>query len=104
MKNRNNTLGVPLILLMGMASATPALRAQEQAAPSTVPVHLVVTVEPLREADNTVDPLNREDVKVQQGKNRLQVTDRVPARGEQAAPTVYSDRRHLRHQRRWAIR
>jgi hypothetical protein len=89
MKNHKYILGVLLTPLIGMASATLALRAQGQASATTVPVHLVVTVEPLREADNTVDPLNREDVKVQQGKNNLQVTDWVPARGDQAGLQLF---------------
>jgi hypothetical protein len=89
MKTRKNVLGVLLMPLMGMASATLAVKAQEQASPTTVPVHMVVTVEPLRESDNTVGALSREDVKVSQGKNRLQVTDWIPARGDQAGLQLF---------------
>ena len=89
MRNYKNVLGVLLMLLTGLASATPALRAQETASPTTVPVHMVVTVEPLRESDNTVDSLSRQDVQVQQGKNRLQVTDWIPERGDQAGLQLF---------------
>jgi hypothetical protein len=57
---------------------------QEKSVPKTVPVHLVITDGALRD-DKDLPPLQREDVKVKQGKNFLQVTQLIPARGDNAA-------------------
>ena len=57
---------------------------QEKPAPKTVPVHVVITDAALRE-DKELPPLQKEDVKVKQGKNFLQVTQVIPAQGDNAA-------------------
>jgi hypothetical protein len=57
---------------------------QEKSVPKAVPVHLVITDGALRD-DKDLPPLQREDVKVKQGKNFLQVTQLIPARGDNAA-------------------
>jgi len=59
-------------------------RSQEKSAPSTVPVHLVITDVAQRD-DAELPPLQKEDVKVKQGKNFLQVTQLIPAQGDNAA-------------------
>jgi len=60
------------------------VRPQENSAPSTVPVHIVITDVAQRD-DAELPPLQKEDVKVKQGKNFLQVTQLIPAQGDNAA-------------------
>jgi len=57
---------------------------QEKAAANTVEVHLVVTDVVLRQ-DAELPPLQKEDVKVKQGKSFLPVTQLIPAQGDNAA-------------------
>jgi hypothetical protein len=89
MKSHKGTLGVLLIVLVGLVLATLAMRGQEKSSPATVAVHMVCMVEPLRNSANTVPALSRDDVQVRQGKNRLQVTDWIPARGNQAGLQLF---------------
>ena len=60
------------------------VRTQENSAPSTVPVHIVITDVAQRD-DAELPPLQKQDVKVKQGKNFLQVTQLIPAQGDNAA-------------------
>ena len=70
-----------LILSAGAALA-------QQTPPATgVPVHMVVTAEPRH--GSTVPVINREDVKVMEGKERDTVTDWVPAQGNNAALELF---------------
>ena len=62
----------------------PMARPQEQSASRTVPVHLVITDAAVRE-DAELPRLQKEDVKVKQRKNFLQVTQVIPAQGDNAA-------------------
>ena len=57
---------------------------QEKPASNTIPVHLVITDSALRD-DKELPRLQKEDVKVKQGKNFLPVTQLIPAQGENAA-------------------
>ena len=57
--------------------------AQEKVAAPPVPVEMTVTVEARH--DKEVPALNREDVMVLQGKQRLRVSDLVSSRDEHAA-------------------
>ena len=50
---------------------------------------MVVTVEPLSTGENPGLNLSRDDVQVRQGKNRLQVTDWIPSRGDAAALQLF---------------
>lgn len=59
-------------------------RSQEKSAPGTVQVHMVITDAALRE-DAELPRLQKEDVKVKQGKAFLQVTQLIPAQGDNAA-------------------
>ena len=61
-----------------------SVHAQAQPTSNTVQVHLVITDEALRN-DKELPPLQREDVKVKQGKSNLKVTQLIPAQGENAA-------------------
>jgi hypothetical protein len=63
---------------------SPMAHSQEKSAPKTVPVHLVITDGALRE-EKELPPLQQQDVKVKQGKNFLQVTQLIPAQGDNAA-------------------
>jgi hypothetical protein len=87
MMKRDATVLRPLLVLTSgiLVIATPAVKAQQ----ATVPVHMVVMVEPLSEGDKTVRPLSKEDVKVTQGKNKLQVTDWIPAREDRAGLQLF---------------
>jgi hypothetical protein len=57
---------------------------QEKPASNTVQVHLVITDAALRDGAE-LTPLQKEDVKVKQGRNFLQVTQLIPAQGDNAA-------------------
>jgi hypothetical protein len=59
------------------------LQAQEQTSTKTTPVRMTVTVRALQNNKRMPD-LNREDVIVKQGKERLQVTDWTPVGGDKA--------------------
>jgi hypothetical protein len=89
MKSHKSMFGVLLIVAFGLALATLAMRGQEKPSPATVGVHMVVMVEPLQDSDTTVPALSRQDVQVRQGKNNLQVTDWIPARGDQAGLQLF---------------
>ena len=78
-----NAVAIASILCM-MAAGTA--RAQ-QAAPEGVPAHIVVTVEPHKGKD--VPTINRDDVMVNEGKERDQVTDWIPAQGDHAALELF---------------
>ena len=73
-------LGICWFLALG----TQIAASQQKPAPSTVQVHIVITDAALRE-EAEVPRLQKEDVKVKQGKNFLQVTQLIPAQGENAA-------------------
>lgn len=71
-------IGLILVTLSGLA---------QQPSPGTVPVSTVVSVEARHGKD--VLTVNREDVRVFQGKDRLQVTDWVPLQGDQAGLELF---------------
>lgn len=85
MSIRNNLYEVilPAILL---TFGTFALTAQEnpKATPTTAEVHVVITDLALR-GDSELPRLKQDDVKVKQGKTFLQVTQLIPAQGDNAA-------------------
>lgn len=76
---------VAVALGLGIIAAGTA-RAQ-QATPEGVPVHMVVTVEPHKGKD--VPTINRDDVMVNEGKERDQVIDWIPAQGDHAALELF---------------
>jgi len=67
-----------------LVATEAVVRAQEGTAWKAVQVHLIFTDEALR-LDKDLPPLQREDVKVKQGKNSLRVTQLISAQGENAA-------------------
>jgi hypothetical protein len=83
MKNCN--LVVPLFTLFCVVVlSTKIVDAQEKAAPGTVQVHMVITDAALQ-SDSELPRLKQEEVKVKQGRTFLQVTQLIPAQGENAA-------------------
>jgi len=82
---RNYKLGLTLLgAFCAMTLISQIANSQEKSVSKTVPVHLVITDGALRE-DKELPPLQKEDVKVKQGKNFLQVTQLIPAQGDNAA-------------------
>jgi hypothetical protein len=67
-----------------LASSGWSLSAQEKTAPSAAQVHVVVTDAALR-SDSELPRLRQDEVKVKQGKTFLQVTQLIPAQGENTA-------------------
>jgi len=61
--------------------------AQQAPAPAGVPARIVVTAEPRH--GSTVPVINREDVKVMQGKERQTVTEWIPALGDNAGLELF---------------
>jgi hypothetical protein len=77
-------------VLAACATMTLGLQAaatRETAPAGAVPVHMVVTVEARRGAE--VPDIRPQDVTVRQGKERVQVTDWVPLRGERAGLELF---------------
>jgi hypothetical protein len=75
----------PIFIIIGWN--VPAWSSPQATPVGTVPVTIVVSVE----AKHKGQPpeINREDVRVMEGDNRLQVTDWVPFRGEQAGLELF---------------
>lgn len=61
-----------------------SLHAQEKAAPGKAQAHVVITDTALR-SDSELPRLRQDELKVKQGKTFLQVTQLIPAQGENAA-------------------
>jgi hypothetical protein len=59
-------------------------QSQQNPTPNVAQVHMVITDAALQQ-DKELPPLQKEDVKVKQGKNFLQVRQLIPAQGENAA-------------------
>ena len=59
-------------------------RAQEKGTPNTAQVHVVITAAGL-ESDRELPHLKQDEVKVRQGRTNLQVTQLIPAQGDNAA-------------------
>jgi hypothetical protein len=78
MKRRQTVLTTILGLLIGFSRPISSWSAQPSAS-GTVPVSTVVSVEARHGKDIPV--LHREDVRVFEGRNRLQVADWIPLQG-----------------------
>ena len=78
---------IKLLFAAGLAMSGMLLLAQEKGPGAGVPVHMVVTVEALHGKE--VPTLNREDVVVRQGHDRLPVTDWVSLQGEHAGLDLF---------------
>jgi hypothetical protein len=86
MKSRHTPLTIILGLLIGLSCGISSWAAQ-QSASGTVPVSTVVSVEARHGKDIPV--VNREDVRVFQGRNRLKVTDWIPLQGDQSSLELF---------------
>ena len=86
MKRRHAPLTTILGLLIGFSWGIASSSAQ-QSASGTVPVSTVVSVEARHGKDIPV--VNREDVRVYEGHNRLQVKDWIPLQGEQSSLELF---------------
>jgi hypothetical protein len=80
MKRKHRTWSVVLGLLIGI-SGGPLSWSAQQPSSGTVPVSTVVSVEAKHGKD--IPAVNREDVRVFQGRDRLRVTDWIPMQGDQ---------------------
>ena len=85
MRNRYFAFAV-VFVLAALAFGSQTVESRVPAA-STVPVHMVVTAEARHGTD--VPVIKREDVTVNQGRERVQVTDWVPLEGEHAALQLF---------------
>jgi hypothetical protein len=83
MKNHKVLLGL-LGTMCTLALSSQLAGAQEKIAASTAEVHVVITDMAVR-SDSEVPRLGPNDVKVKQGKTFLQVTQLIPAQGDNAA-------------------
>lgn len=83
MKNLKVAAGL-LGTICTLAFGSRITSAQEKTAPSTAEVHVVITDMAVR-SDSEVPRLGPTDVKVKQGKTFLQVTQLIPAQGDNAA-------------------
>lgn len=86
-KRKSLPAGLLMLLIPGVGAA-PDVPAEGTPPPNTVQVHMVATVEPLKDSD-AVSSLSRDDVQVRQGKRSLPVTGWIPSRGEQAALQLF---------------
>jgi hypothetical protein len=86
MKSKHTALTAFLVLLIESSLGVSAWSAQHSAT-GTVPVSIVVSVEARHVEDSPV--LNREDVMVFEGRNRLQVTDWIPLQGDQSSLELF---------------
>src|SRR5579864_8824574 len=59
----------------------------QQSPESSAPAHMIVTAEPKH--GNNAPTINREDVKVFEGRDRDTVTDWIPAQGDHAALELF---------------
>src|SRR3979409_2396537 len=86
MKFRHIRLSTVLGLLIGF-SWTISLGLAQQPTSGTVPVSTVVSVEARHGKDIPV--VSREDVRVLEGHNRMQVTGWIPLQGDQASLELF---------------
>jgi hypothetical protein len=87
MKSYQAVVGL-LGVLYALTFTAPIMQAQEKSAAGGVQVHLVITNEAVR-GDGEVPALQSGDVKVKQGKNFLNVTQLIPAQGDNAALQLF---------------
>jgi len=84
----SNTLATSFMIFVFSCLGFLPVQAQENAAAATTPVRMTVTVRLLDQSRRMPD-VNREDVIVRQGRNRLKVTGWTPARGENAGLDLF---------------
>lgn len=83
MRHRLMNYGAPAVMC-ALALCGQVLRGQEKGSPGPARVHVVITDAGLK-ADAELPRLRQDEVKVKQGKTFLQVTQLIPAQGDNAA-------------------
>src|ERR1700683_5139436 len=78
---------IAFLLSVGIGSGAVSALASGADQSGTVPVSMVVSLEARH--GGGVPTINREDVRVTQGKTRLRVTDWVPLQGDQASLQLF---------------
>jgi hypothetical protein len=76
-----------VLTLVAMYVATPSSQAQQTGTAAAIPVRIAVTANVA--TDKRMPEINLEDVVVKQGKQRLQVTEWIPAQGERAGLDLF---------------
>jgi hypothetical protein len=87
MKTRIMLLLLSAFTTVAMFVTSPSSLAQQRATTSTVPVRIAVTANVA--SDKRMPQINPEDVVVKQGKQRLQVTEWIPAQGDRAGLELF---------------
>jgi len=87
MTKLRSAIVIAFLLPVGMACGAASASSWDGGQSGTVPVSMVVSLEAKHGGE--IPTINREDVRVTQGKTRLRVTDWVPLRGDQAALQLY---------------
>ncbi len=87
MKTRMMLMLYSALTTVAMFVAVPSLRSQTTAASAAVPVRMAVTANVA--SDKRLPELNREDIVVKQGNERLPVTEWVTARGDHAGLDLF---------------
>jgi hypothetical protein len=80
-------LGIGALACVAWFFSSGITFAQQESASAGVPVRIVVTAEPRH--GSSVPVINREDVKVMQGKERATVNEWIPAQGDNAALELF---------------
>ena len=78
---------LPMLFAIAFLGLLP-LQAQQKTSTTTVPVRMTVTLEVIGE-NKRMPEVNREDVIVRQGKDRLEVTGWTPARGDHSGLDLF---------------
>lgn len=87
MKSRMMSMFYSVMAVLAILVTIPPSQAQETATPAVVPTRMTVTVNVA--SDKRQPQINLEDVVVKQGKERLQVAEWVPARGDRAGLDLF---------------
>jgi hypothetical protein len=87
MKSRMKSMFCSAITALAMLVAIPASQAQETVPTAGATVRMTVTANVV--SDKRMPKINPEDVVVQQGKERLQVAEWVPAEGDRAGLDLF---------------
>jgi hypothetical protein len=82
-----NCLRLEVLLVIGSIVAAPGMLAGQQPSATGTPVHMVVTAEARHGTD--VPVIQREDVMVFQGRDRVKTADWIPLQGDHAALELF---------------
>lgn len=80
-------LRLEVLLVIGSIAAAPGMLAGQQPSATGTPIHMVVTAEARH--GNDVPSIQREDVMVFQGRDRVKTADWIPLQGDHAALELF---------------